>query len=59
MKVDRAILAGAATIQFASLGLVRSPRTWLFGVILGMVSGSILLLLSLGIEPKGRSSKAS
>jgi hypothetical protein len=59
MKVDRAILAAAATIQFASLGLVRSPRIWLLGVILGMVSGTILLLLALGIEPKGRSSQTS
>ena len=54
MKVDRAILAGAAAVQFGSLGLVSSQETRPLGVILGLVTGTILLLLALGVQPSTR-----
>jgi hypothetical protein len=54
VKVDRAILAGAATVQFASLVLLRDHRTYLLGAVLGTVTGTILLLLALGIQPRPR-----
>jgi len=58
MKVDRPILAGAAAVQFGSLVLVSNPGTRSLGVILGMVTGTILLLLGLGIPPRARHRRA-
>jgi hypothetical protein len=61
MRVGRPILAGAATVQFGSLGLVSNPQTQLLGFILGMVTGAVLLLLALGVQPptRGRSRDAT
>jgi hypothetical protein len=54
IKVDRAILAGAATVQFATLWMDGNPHTRLLGFICGMVTGTILLLLAMGIYPAAR-----
>ena len=54
MKVDRAILAGAATVQFSSLLLVSSPQTRPLGFLVGILTGAILLLVALGIQPNTR-----
>jgi hypothetical protein len=51
MKVHPAILAGAATVQFATVDMANSPHTRLIGFICGMITGTILLLLALGIYP--------
>jgi hypothetical protein len=51
MKVDRAILAGAATVQFGSLVLVSNPETRALGFVLGIMTGAVLLLIAVGIQP--------
>jgi hypothetical protein len=50
MKVDRAILAGAAAVQFCSLALVADPPTRTIGFAIGMMTGVVLLLLALGVQ---------
>jgi hypothetical protein len=57
MNVSRAILAGAAAVQFGSLVLVSNPATRSVGLIAGMVTGTILLLLALRIPPRARPSR--
>lgn len=54
MKVDRAILAGAATVQFSSLVLVSNPGTRALGFVLGIMTGTVLLLIALGVQPSAR-----
>lgn len=51
MKVDRAILAGAATVQFSSLVLASNPHTRALGFVLGIMTGVVLLLIAIGIQP--------
>jgi hypothetical protein len=51
MKVDRAILAAGATVQFGTLALVSNPHTRILGFVTGMLTGSILLLLAIEIRP--------
>ena len=51
MKVDRAILAAGATVQFATLALVSNPHTRILGFATGMLTGFILLLLAIDIKP--------
>ena len=50
MKVDREILAGAATVQFCSLALVVDPQTRSIGFAIGIITGAVLLLLALGVQ---------
>lgn len=54
MKVSRWILAGAALVQFSSLVTVSNPDTRTIGIVFGVASGTILLLLALGIYPAAR-----
>jgi hypothetical protein len=54
MKVHRAILAGTATTQFGTLVLISSHETRPLGFVLGMLSGSVLLLTALGVYPAAR-----
>ena len=51
MKADRAILAAGATVQFSTLALVNNPHTRIIGFVTGMLTGTILLLLAIGIRP--------
>lgn len=51
MQVDRAVLASGAAVQFSSLVLVVSPHTRILGFITGMLMGTILLWLAIGIRP--------
>jgi hypothetical protein len=51
VKVHPAVLAGAAAVQFATLGMTSNPHTRLIAVICGMVTGTVLLLLALGFHP--------
>jgi hypothetical protein len=54
MKVSRVILAGTAIVQFITLLLVSNPEARTFGIVIGVLSGMILLLLSLGVYPAER-----
>lgn len=51
MKVDRSILGGAAAVQFGSLALVTVPQTRSLGLIIGIITGAVLLLLAFGVQP--------
>jgi hypothetical protein len=56
MKVHPAILAGAASVQFATMTLLRSPWLWPLGVVLGTATASVLAVLALrGIRAQARS----